>query len=114
MFQSSNFFSGTLAFFRYAGFQNHQKPVYLKEVSSSQLFLYFWSEDLPDFHGWWFGPSVGGDGVVAFCPSGSGEPPAKGWRVPFNGAVDVEFELVFENELEPTERPEGEEPKDGI
>ena len=69
-------------FSRYAGFQNHGKAVYLKEVSEESpeatkrccsvpppllrilgscfcceaFYLYFWSDDVPDFRGWWFGP----------------------------------------------------------
>ena len=74
------------SFSRYAGFQNHGKVVYLKEVSEESpeaithcfvsgvgslwlpsypkrfcfcceaFYLYFWSDDVPDFQGWWFGP----------------------------------------------------------
>ena len=80
------------SFSRYAGFQNHGKVVYLKEVSEESpeaitrithrvvsgvgsfwlpsypkrfcfsceaFYLYFWSEDVPDFQGWWFGPQEG-------------------------------------------------------
>ena len=74
------------SFSRYAGFQNHGKVVYLKEVSEESpeaithcfvsgvgslwlpsypkrfcfcceaFYLYFWSDDVPDFQGWWYGP----------------------------------------------------------
>ncbi|CAL1132786.1 unnamed protein product [Cladocopium goreaui] len=96
--------------YKYAGFQNHGKVVYLKEVSEESpeaFYLYFWSDDVPDFQGWWFGPAVGGDKVVAFHPDAesSDAPPQSGWRVPFHGEVDPNFEVTGQQETAEKDAP---------
>eukprot|EP00435_Cladocopium_sp_Y103_P036059 s1426_g9.t1 len=102
--------------YKYAGFQNHGKAVYSKEMpeeSAEAFYLYFWSDDMPDFQGWWFGPAVGGDGVVAFHPDAGDAPPQSGWRVPFNGEVDPNFEVTGQRDSLATVVPVQEEVPDG-
>ncbi|CAK0871839.1 unnamed protein product, partial [Prorocentrum cordatum] len=63
--------------------QNHNKNVYRKEGDSSTVVLiYYWDDrDGPNFHGWWFGPKIGGDQVWAYNEDkGSPNPPGQGWK----------------------------------
>ena len=77
--------------------ENHGRPVYKKnEVVANNptldVLIYFWDErDGANFCGWWFGPKVGGDQVWAYNSERSATPPATGWRVPYDGAVDPSF-----------------------
>jgi len=71
--------------------ENHGKPAYKKDVQVSGLdtMLYFWdARDGQSFSGWWFGPEVGGDKVMAHSPRDTQTPPMKGWSVPHNGPAD--------------------------
>eukprot|EP00927_Polykrikos_kofoidii_P018495 TRINITY_DN18578_c0_g1_i5.p1 TRINITY_DN18578_c0_g1~~TRINITY_DN18578_c0_g1_i5.p1 ORF type:complete len:1223 (+),score=420.95 TRINITY_DN18578_c0_g1_i5:409-4077(+) len=76
--------------------ENHGKPVYKKDGESPtgmEVLIYFWDHrDGANFHGWWFGPKVGGDQVWAYCPNGQAStPPATQWKVPYDGAIDSTF-----------------------
>eukprot|EP00434_Breviolum_minutum_P000579 symbB.v1.2.000504.t1/scaffold11.1/size528188/53 len=83
---------------------HHGKPVYVKRESSEVIRLYFWLDESAEFSGWWFGPTVGGDGVVAFHPDvAAEEPPTSGWHVPFNGPVDPNFQVSSRSVAEPQE-----------
>jgi hypothetical protein len=70
---------------------NHGKPAYKKDeqVSGLDTMLYFWdARDGQSFSGWWFGPEVGGDKVMAHSSRDTQTPPMKGWSVPHNGPAD--------------------------
>ncbi|CAK0793553.1 unnamed protein product, partial [Prorocentrum cordatum] len=78
--------------------QNHNKNVYRKEGDSSTVVLiYYWDDrDGPNFHGWWFGPKIGGDQVWAYNEDkGSPNPPGQGWKVPWNGSVDASLKVTI-------------------
>ena len=62
--------------------EHHGRLVYKK--LGVEVFLYFWNdEDLPAMSGWWMGPAVGGDGVMAFHPDQYVTcPPENGWHLP--------------------------------
>jgi len=71
--------------------ENHGKPAYKKDaqVSGLDTILYFWdARDGQSFSGWWFGPEVGGDKVMAHSSRDTQTPPMKGWSVPHNGPAD--------------------------
>jgi len=80
------------------GSENHGKPVFKKDqqVNGLDVCIYFWDErDGPSFCGWWFGPKVGGDQVWAYHPDRNARvPPPSGWKVPYDGAVDVTFHVI--------------------
>mmetsp|Transcript_117465 Transcript_117465/g.332364 ORF Transcript_117465/g.332364 Transcript_117465/m.332364 type:complete len:397 (+) Transcript_117465:77-1267(+) len=79
--------------YRIAG-ENHQRPVF-KHVAR-ELFVYYWDDrDGKMWEGWWLGPNVGGAMVWSFNTDHAPLPPARGWRVPWNGPVNevVCFEL---------------------
>eukprot|EP00927_Polykrikos_kofoidii_P060910 TRINITY_DN55808_c0_g1_i1.p1 TRINITY_DN55808_c0_g1~~TRINITY_DN55808_c0_g1_i1.p1 ORF type:complete len:708 (-),score=103.50 TRINITY_DN55808_c0_g1_i1:60-2183(-) len=73
--------------------ENHGKTSWrrLTPVNGLDVFIYFWDDrDGPTLHGWWLAPKIGGDAVWAHH-SGSLDarlPPAAGWKVPYDGAVD--------------------------
>merc|ERR1711879_318754 len=77
--------------------ENHSKPVYKKDsqVHGLDVMIYYWDDrDGPNFCGWWFGPKVGGDQVWAYHPDKSAkEPPKEGWKVPYDGQVDLSFKV---------------------
>lgn len=77
---------------------NHNKPIYQKEGSfgTVAVLIYYWDErDGPNFHGWWFGPKVGGDQVWAYSANKASQlPPTIGWKVPWDGAVDPSVQLT--------------------
>lgn len=77
---------------------NHNKPIYQKEGSfgTVAVLIYYWDErDGPNFHGWWFGPKVGGDQVWAYSANKTSQlPPMTGWKVPWDGAVDPSVQLT--------------------
>ncbi|CAE7436898.1 unnamed protein product [Symbiodinium sp. CCMP2592] len=88
--------------------ENHGHPVFKKESQWNGLdvMIYFWDErDGPSFSGWWFGPKVGGDQVWAYQPDKESEPPASGWRVPYDGPVDNTFILYPAPGAAPTPTP---------
>lgn len=61
---------------------NHKKPVYRKQSDRMTVMIYFWDDrDGPDVNGWWFGPEVGGDEVLAYCEDPSIVPPSSGWKL---------------------------------
>lgn len=79
---------------------NHGKPVYKKEnpPSNVTVLIYYWdSRDGPSFHGWWFGPKVGGDQVWAYAPAAETSimPPHVGWKVPWDGNEDEAMRLDY-------------------
>lgn len=77
--------------------QNHNKNVYKKEGGGDvQVLIYYWDDrDGPNFHGWWFGPKIGGDQVWAFNgDTGSPNPPGVGWKVPWNGSTDPSLKVT--------------------
>lgn len=80
---------------------NHGKPVYKKDSRDSPngvtVLIYYWDDrDGPSFSGWWFGPKVGGDQVWAYNGDKSSPmPPAKNWKVPWDGPVDSALQLIF-------------------
>jgi len=84
---------------------NHNKPIYQKDGSfgSVAVLIYYWDErDGPNFHGWWFGPKVGGDQVWAYNDNKAAPvPPANGWKVPWDGAVDETVQLQHGNATSP-------------
>jgi len=56
------------------------------------VLVYYWDDrDGPNFCGWWFGPKVGGDQVWAYNSERGMAPPTTGWRVPYDGPVDMTF-----------------------
>lgn len=84
---------------------NHGYPTYQKVLENSDevnVFVYFWdSRDGPEFSGWWFGDSVGGQQVWSRSVEKSEAadkakvPPSRGWRVPWD-AECVEGLLIVE------------------
>jgi len=91
----ANIIKGTFS----ASGANHGKPVYKKDVAAGgvSVLIYFWDErDGPNYSGWWFGPQVGGDQVWAYNGNkASQNPPASGWKVPWDGEVDPTIVLQF-------------------
>jgi len=60
--------------------ENHGCPVYQCQQAGGAItaLIYFWdARDGPTFHGWWFGPKVGGDQVWAYNPDTSA--PGDNW-----------------------------------
>merc|ERR1711920_1149512 len=77
---------------------NHQKPVFKRDgpIGQHGVLIYFWDDrNGPTFHGWWFGPAVGGDEVWAFNSNAtSPTPPLTGWQVPWDGNIDQTLRLT--------------------
>ena len=80
---------------------NHCKPVYWKKatVTSVEAFIYFWDKrDGKEHNGWWIGPAVGTDIIWTFNDdTTASRPPRIGWRIPWDGPVDVKFKLAYVN-----------------
>ena len=81
-----------------------QKVLYCPTLNGHEVvtvMLYYWdSRDGPDFEGWWFGNTVGGNQVWAHCKASSLQPPRTGWKVPWNGAVRPDLTVVKRQVLE--------------
>jgi len=78
---------------------NHGKPVYKKDSSDAvSVLIYYWDErNGPSFSGWWFGPKVGGDQVWAHNAAATPTPPLAGWKVPWDGPVDITLKLTTQS-----------------
>jgi len=68
-------------------------------VSGLEVLLYFWDErDGSEMCGWYVGPELGGNFILAFRPGkASPIPPQSGWQVPFGGQVDPTFAVYAGN-----------------
>ena len=81
---------------------NHGKPVYEKEIASAadvNVFIYFWDDRHgKSLCGWWMGPAIGSAKVWAFNHGHHSKEnlmlPTRGWKVPWNGAVDIDLEVI--------------------
>ena len=84
---------------------NHGKPFYEKTIQDAETcFLYYWDcRDGAANEGWWFGIELGGNEVFSHNDNGSTPfPPAKGWKIPFDGADAVRDTLVVKRQTECT------------
>lgn len=82
--------------------QNHGRPVFKKasdQSSAVTVLIYYWDDrDGKSFHGWWFGPKVGGDQVWAYnsdVNKTASLPPVDGWHVPWDGPLDTKLRLTY-------------------
>eukprot|EP00927_Polykrikos_kofoidii_P032101 TRINITY_DN2743_c0_g1_i1.p1 TRINITY_DN2743_c0_g1~~TRINITY_DN2743_c0_g1_i1.p1 ORF type:complete len:524 (-),score=111.28 TRINITY_DN2743_c0_g1_i1:59-1498(-) len=78
--------------------ENHGRNVWRKatKVKDLDALIFFWdSRDGLHLHGWWIGPVVGGDVVWAYNPGqGTAFPPMSGWKVPFDGPVQISLTVT--------------------
>eukprot|EP00929_Paragymnodinium_shiwhaense_P008089 TRINITY_DN112007_c0_g1_i1.p1 TRINITY_DN112007_c0_g1~~TRINITY_DN112007_c0_g1_i1.p1 ORF type:complete len:2409 (+),score=889.80 TRINITY_DN112007_c0_g1_i1:115-7341(+) len=70
--------------------ENHGRKTYKKlekvdGMDDMNVFLYYWDDrDGPSFSGWWFGDEVGGSNVFVLNQQPTAQPPAIGWKVPWD------------------------------
>lgn len=94
---------------------NHGRPFYQKApyqpgAEPPEVFIYYWDErDGPNFNGWWFGKSVGGNEVWSHCPDNSLQPPSRGWKIPFAGGVRSTFCLISKSDMQRIQQRPGQE-----